>query len=75
MVQISERYKPRPLTSPINTDHAMFIGRGKPVLSISKKLSRYQSSKILWCLTVIALSYAYMYIRSLQILHRSESFF
>ena len=30
-----------------NTDHAMFIGRGKPVLFFSKKLSRHQNSEIL----------------------------
>ena len=31
--------------SPINTDHVMFIWGGKPVLSCSKKLSRYQIAK------------------------------
>ena len=45
MVQISERCKPLQLISPMNTDHAMFIWRGKPVLSFYKKLSRYQNGK------------------------------
>ena len=59
MVQVWERYKPLQLISPINTDHAMFIWRGKPVLSFSKKFSRYQNSEILCCLNVISLSFSY----------------
>ena len=55
------------LISPINTDLAMFIGRGTPVLSFSKNFSRYQNSEILCCLNVVAVSNFYMYIRSLQI--------
>ena len=43
------------------------ISRGKPVLSFSKKLLRYQNSNILWCLDVSAFSNLYMYIRSLQV--------
>ena len=39
MFQIWERYKLLQLISPINTDHAVFIWRGKPVLFFSKKLS------------------------------------
>ena len=53
------------LISPINTDKAMFIRKSKPVLSFSRKLSRYQNSEILLSLNVIALSNSYMYIRSL----------
>ena len=49
------------LISPINTDLAMFIGRGTPVLSFSKNFSRYQNSEILCCLNVVALSNFYMY--------------
>ena len=56
MAQISERYEPLQLIRPINTDHAMFISRGKPVLSFSKKLSRYQNSAILWCLNIIIIN-------------------
>ena len=52
----------------LNTDHAMFFMLGgKPVLSFSKTFSRYQNSKILSCLNVIALSNFYIYIRSLQV--------
>ena len=43
----------------------MFIWRGKPVLSFSKKLSRYENSEILWCLNVIASSNSYMVTPSL----------
>ena len=43
MVQISERKKTHQLISPINTDHVMFIWRGKPVLSFSKS---YQNTEI-----------------------------
>ena len=60
MVQIWETHKLLQLISPVNTDHAMFIWRGKPVLFFSKKSSRYQHSEILWCLNVIALSNLYM---------------
>ena len=49
MVQISERYKPLQLISPVNTDHAMFTWKGKPVLSFCKKWSRNQNSETLWC--------------------------
>ena len=63
MIQISERYKPLKFINPINTDHATFIWRGKPVTSFSKNLSRYQNSEILW-LNVIALSNSCMYIKS-----------
>ena len=56
MVQIWERCKPLQLLSPVNTDHAMFIWKSKPVLSFSKKLSRYQNSKILLSLNVIIAS-------------------
>ena len=66
MVQISERYKLQ-LISLIYTDHAMFIWRGKPVLSFSKIFSRYENNEILWCLNVIVLSNSYMYIRSFQV--------
>ena len=75
MVQIWERWKPLQLISPVNTDHAMFIQKSKPDLSFSEKLSRYQNSKILLSLNVIALSNSYMYIRSLQVWHGLESFF
>ena len=34
---------------------------------VSKKLSKYQNSEILWCLNAIALSNFYMYIKSLQV--------
>ena len=61
--------------SPVNTDHAMFIWKSKPVSSFSKKLSRYQNSEILLSLNVIALSNLYMFIRSLQVWHGLESFF
>ena len=47
MVQIWEKCKPLQLINPVNIDHAVFIWKGKPVLSFSKKLSRYQNSKIL----------------------------
>ena len=40
-IQISERYKPLHLISLINPDHAMFIWRGKPVLSFSKKCIKF----------------------------------
>ena len=60
-------FKPLQLISPVNTDTVMFIRKSKPVLSLSKKLSRYQNSKILLILNVIALSNLYMYIRSLQV--------
>ena len=59
MVQIWESYKLVQLISPINTDHAMFIWRGKPVLFLPKMFLRYQNSEILWCLNVIALSNLY----------------
>ena len=75
MVQIWERCKPFQLISPVNTDHAMFIWKSKPVPSFSKKLSRYQNSEILLSLNVIALSNLYMFIRSLQVWHGLESFF
>ena len=52
MVQIWERCKPRPLISLANTDHAVFIWKSKPVISFSKKLSRYQNSEILLSLNV-----------------------
>ena len=74
MVQIWERCKPLQLISPVNTDHAMFIWKIKPVLSFSKKLSRYQNSEIFLSLNVIALSNSYVYIRSLQVWHGLESF-
>ena len=52
----------------LNTGHAVFFMlRGKPVLSFSKKFSRYQNSEILSCLNVMALSNFYIYIRSLQV--------
>ena len=75
MVQIWERCKPLRLISPVNTDHAMFIWKSKPVSSFSRKLSRYQNSEILLSLNVIALSNSYMFIRSLQVWHGLESFF
>ena len=75
MVQIWERCKPLQLISLVNTDHAMFIWKRKPVLAFFKKLSRYQNSEILLSLNVIALSNSYMYIRSLQVWHGLESFF
>ena len=62
MDQIWERYKPLQLISLINTDHAMFIWRGKLVLSFSKKFIRYQNREILWCLNAIVLSNLCMYI-------------
>ena len=74
MVQIWERCKPLQLISPVNTDLAMFIWKSKPVFSFSKKLPRYQNSKILLSLNVIALSNLLMYIRSLQVWHGLESF-
>ena len=46
MVQIWERCKPLQLISPVHTDHAMFIWKNKPVLSFSRKLSRYPNSEI-----------------------------
>ena len=67
MVQISERYKPLQLISHTYTNHAIFIWRGKPVLSFSKKLSRCRNSEILWCLNVAALSNLYIYIMSHQV--------
>ena len=67
--------KPLQFISPVNTDHAMFIWKRKPVLSFSKKLSRYKHSEIPLSLNVIALSNSYMYIRSLQVWHGLESFF
>ena len=75
MVQIWESYKPLQLISSINTDHALFICRGKPVLPFSEKFSRCQKSEILWCLNVIALPNSYMYIRSLQVEHGLVSIF
>ena len=45
--------------------NVLFIWRGRPVLSFSEKLSRYQNSEINWCLNVIALSNSDVYIRSL----------
>ena len=69
MVNIWERCKP------LNTDHAIFIWKRKADLSFPKKLSRYQNSEILLSLNVITLSNSYMYIRSLQVWHGSESFF
>ena len=68
MVQISERYKSLQLVNPINTDHAMFTWRGKPVLFFSKTLLRYQNSKILWCSNVIALSNSYKFIYVYQVI-------
>ena len=56
MVQIWERCKPLQLISPVNTNHAMFIWKSKPVSAFSRKLSRYQNSEILLYLNVIALS-------------------
>ena len=50
------------MISPINTDYAIFIWRGTPVLSFSKKFSRYRNNEILWCLNATALSNLYMYI-------------
>ena len=47
----------------------------KPDSSFSRKLSRYQNSKRLLSLNVIALSNLYMFIRSLQVWHGLESFF
>ena len=75
MVQIWERCKPLQLISPVNTDHAVFIWKSKPVFSFSKKLPRYQNSEILLSLNVIALSNLLMYIRSLQVWHGLESLF
>ena len=75
MVQIWERCKPLQLISPVNTDHAIFIWKIKPVSSFSRKLSRHQNNEILLSLNVIALSNSYMYIRSLQVWHGLESFF
>ena len=75
MVQILEGCKPLQLISPVNTDRAMFIWKSKPVLSFSRKLSRYRNNKILLSLNVIALSNSCMFIRSLQVSHGSESFF
>ena len=75
MVQIWERCKPLQLISPVNTDHAVFIWKSKPDLSLSKKLSRYQTSEILLSLNVIALSNSNMYIRSRKVWHGLESFF
>ena len=70
MVQIWERCKPLQLIIPVNTDHAMFIWKSKkPDLSFSKTLSRYQNSKILLSVNVIALQNLYMYIMSLQVWH------
>ena len=71
MVQIWERCKPLQWISPENTDHA----KGKPDSSFSRKLSRYQNREILLSLNVIALSNLYMFIGSLQVWHRLESFF
>ena len=67
MRKAANLFKPLQLNSPVNTDNEMFIRKSKPVLSLSKKLSRYQNSKILLILNVIALSNLYMYIRSLQV--------
>ena len=72
MVQIWKRCKPLQLIRPVNTDHVMFIWKIKPVLSSSKKLSRYQNSKILLSLNAIALSNSCMFIRSLQVWHGLE---
>ena len=72
MIQIWERCKPLQWISPVNTDHAMFIWKSKPILSSSKKLSRYQNSKILLSLNAIALSNSCMFIRSLQVWHGLE---
>ena len=55
MVQIWERCKPLLLIIPVNTDHAMFVWKNKPDFSFSKTLSRYQNSKILLSVNVIAL--------------------
>ena len=52
MVQIWEKCKSLQLISPENTDHAMFIWRGKPVFPFSKNLSRHQNSEILLSLNV-----------------------
>ena len=46
MVQVWERYKPLQLISSVNTDHE--IMPVMPVLSFSKKFSRYQNSEILF---------------------------
>ena len=56
MVQIWERCKPLQLIIPVNTYHAMFVWKGKPVLSFSKKLSRYHNSEIILSLNVNGLS-------------------
>ena len=69
MIQICEKCKSLQLISPANTDHAMFIWKSKPDLSVSKKLSRYQNSETLLSLNVIALSNLYMYIKPLQVWH------
>ena len=74
MVQIWGRCKPLHLISPVNTDHAMFIWKSKPDLSFSKRLSRYQNSKILLSLNFVALSNLYMYISFFQVWHGLESF-
>ena len=65
MVQIWERCKPLQLINPVNTDHAMFIWKSKPVSSFSKKLSRYQNRKILLSLNVIAFILNYWLLRLL----------
>ena len=75
MVQIWESCKPLQLISPVNNDHAMFIWKSTPVLSFSKKWSRYQNSGIILSLNGIALSNSCMNIRSLQVWHGLEYFF
>ena len=75
MVQIWERCKSLQLISLVNTDHAMFIWKRKPVLAFFKKLSRYQNSEILLSLNVIGLSNSYLCIRSLQVSYGLEPFF
>ena len=44
MVQICEKHKPLQLISPVNTDHAMFIWKSKPVLS---SLKYFQDTKLM----------------------------
>ena len=67
MVQIWQKCKPLWLISPINTDHAMFIWKSKPVLSFSKKLSIYQNSKTLLSLIAIALSLYIVIVYAYQV--------
>ena len=62
MGQIWESCKPLQMISPVNTDHAMFIWKIKPVSSFSRKLSRYQNSKILLSLNVIYCIIKFVYV-------------